>query len=116
MFKTLFEDRPIIERKYHDPDEPFNPYDRFNYNGYECDPNTGLTNDEIKANLKKMTEEMSDLPHPVAKAYAVKYVLENTRIDINQSDYFITLYSCNRIAMNFTLDKWKRERFGKYPK
>ncbi len=115
MFKTLSYDRPTIERKYHDPEKPFDAYKRFNYNGYECDSNTGLTNDEIKANLSELSNKLSDLPHPVAKANAVKYVLENTRIDINESDYFITLYSCNRLALCSTLKKWKTEKFSEIP-
>ncbi|MCQ2754067.1 MAG: hypothetical protein MJ231_03365 [bacterium] len=115
MFKTLNNDRATIERKYHNSGEPFDALKRFNYNGYECDSSTGLTNDEIKVNVEILSQKMSDLPHPVAKANIIKYVLENTRIDINQSDYFITLYCCNRLAINSVLYRWNDEKFSKMP-
>jgi hypothetical protein len=33
------------------------------------------------------------MPHPIAKAQAVAYVLDNTRIDVNARDYYIGLHS-----------------------
>ena len=115
MFKNLLKDRPIIERKYHNPDEPFNAYDRFGYVGYECDKSTGLSNDEIKANLDGLAKKYKNLPHPVAKALYVKYVLENTQIDVNESDYFITLRAITRIGKHHFQDCWYNEILEKSP-
>lgn len=108
MFK---EDRSFIENKYHKTDEPFNPYSRMAYHGYVFDKSTGLEDEEIKDGLSKLYEKIKDLPHPVAKAYAVKYVLENTKIDINEHDLFVGLWSVNRLANSVTLNKWNAEVF-----
>ena len=80
----LEKDRKFIENKYHMTNEPFNPYNRMAYHGYDYDVSTGMDDDEIKAGLKNLYEKIKDLPHPVAKAYAVKYTLDNTRIDVNE--------------------------------
>ncbi len=115
MFNALISDRKIIERKYHNPDEPFDPYQRFDYCGYECDEKTGITNEEIKKNVELLMQKNSSLPHPISKALAIKYVLENTRIDVNESDYFITLYCCKRIAANSTLYYWRDKKYAEMP-
>lgn len=111
MFKTFTFDRPFIETKYHWPDQPFNPYRRMAYHGYDYDASTGKTDEEIKQLLLALDGEIKDLPHPVAKARAVRLVLENTRIDVSGHDYFVGLYSWNRLADCVTLTKWKNEVF-----
>ena len=105
------DDRSFIENKYHKTDEPFNPYSRMAYHGYDFDKSTGLEDEEIKDGLSKLYEKTKDLPHPVAKACAVKYVLENTKIDINEHDLFVGLWSVNRLANSVTLNKWNAEVF-----
>ncbi len=105
------DDRSFIENKYHKTDEPFNPYSRMAYHGYDFDKSTGLEDEEIKDGLSRLYEKTKDLPHPVAKAYAVKYVLENTKIDINEHDLFVGLWSVNRLANPVTLNKWNDEVF-----
>ena len=115
VFKTLLADRPTIERKYHNPDEPFDAYSIFNYSGYECDKLTGLSNTEIKENMPALAKKYKDLPHPVAKALYVKYVLENTQIDINESDYFITLHACTRIGNKAFKIDWYNEILDEKP-
>lgn len=99
------------ENKYHKADEPFNPYRRMAYHGYEYDKSTELSDDEIKEGLGRLAEEIKNLPHPVAKAYAVKYVLGNTMTDINAHDYFVGLWSVNRLANDITVNRWNREVF-----
>lgn len=105
------DDRSFIENKYHKTDEPFNPYSRMAYHGYDFDKSTGLEDEEINDGLSKLYEKTKDLPHPVAKAYAVKYVIENTKIDINEHDLFVGLWSVNRLANSVTLNKWNAEVF-----
>ena len=107
----FLQDKKFLENKYHKTDEPFNPYSRMAYHGYDFDKSTGLEDEEIKDGLSKLYEKTKDLPHPVAKAYAVKYVLENTKIDINEHDLFIGLWSVNRLANSVTLNKWNAEVF-----
>lgn len=83
------------------------------YHGYDYDENTGLSDEEIKNVLLKLDKEILDLPHPVAKAKAIEYVLQHTRIDINSHDYFIGIYSWNRLSDCITVDKWQNEIFSK---
>lgn len=113
MFKTFDSDRKFIERKYHNPDEEFNPYQRMKYHGYGYDENSGLDDEGILNGLKMLEAEIEGLPHPVARAKAVKYVLENERLYINEHDYFVGMYSLNRLANSVTFNKWSGEAFGK---
>ena len=105
-------DRKFIENKYHKTDEPFNPYVRMAYHGYDYDKSTGLEDEEIRNVLAKLYEKIKALPHHAAKAYAVKYVLENTKIDINEHDFFVGLWSVNRLANCVTSDKWYEDVFN----
>lgn len=116
MFRHFEEDRPFIENKFHKTDEPFNAYRRMAYHGWECDPATGLDDKGIIEGLKAFEKEIENLPHPVAKAKAVEWVLENTRIDVNEHDYFIAFYTWNREIQKITCNKWYEQVFnGKIP-
>lgn len=106
-------DRRFIENKYHKTDEPFDPFRRMAYHGYDFDISTGLSDDEIRLGLERLSEETEKYPHPIAKAMAVKYVLENTRIDISEHDYFVGFYSLDRLASGVTQQKWYSEVFDK---
>ncbi len=106
---TFHTDRKYIENKYHNTEEPFNPYARMTYHGCNYDESTGKTDEEILQGLQALREELSTLPHPIAKARAVKYVLENTRIYVNEHDYFVGLYSVNRLANRVTVGVWSGE-------
>lgn len=108
MFNT---DREFIENKYHKTNENFDPFERMAYHGYDFDKSTGLEDEEISDGLAKLYEKTRGLPHPVAKAHAVKYVLENTKIDINEHDYFVGFWSVNRLANCVTSNKWNEEVF-----
>ncbi len=108
MFNT---DREFIENKYHKTNENFNPFERMAYHGYDFDESTGLEDEEINDGLAKLYEKTRRLPHPVAKAHAVKYVLENTQIDVNEHDYFVGFWSVNRLANCVTSNKWNDEVF-----
>ncbi|MGN1121145.1 MAG: pyruvate formate lyase family protein [Eubacteriales bacterium] len=112
MFQTLEQDRTYLENKYHDTSKPFDPYNRMAYHGYEYDPATGMTDEQIREGLRTLCKtETAALPHPVAKAKAFAYILEHTRIDINEHDYFIGMYSWGRLASETTLRRWNGELF-----
>ena len=111
MFKTLENDRAWLENKYHKVDEPFDPYSRMAYHGHDHDPATGRSDEEILEGLRTVAKECEGLSHPMAKAKAIEYVLRNTRIDTNEHDYFIGLYSWNRLLRETTVLKWKTEVF-----
>lgn len=111
MFKTLNDDRRFIERKYHDPDKPFDPYNRMAYHGWDADRSTGLSVDEIKDGLIQVAEKYAETSHEIQKARAVEYVLDNTRIDVNDRDYFPLIYTWGREIGATTVRKWQREVF-----
>ena len=111
MFRTLLQDREWIENKYHFTDQPFNPYKRMAYHGHDFDPATGMSDEEIRSGLRALATHTADMPHPIAKAHAIAYVLEHTRIDIDAHDYFFGLWSWNRLPAETTLSKWKQEIF-----
>lgn len=124
MFKSLESDREYLEQKYHKQDGTFEEqyvksahlntqYGRMAFHGYEYDPTTGLTDEEISGHLKEMIPQLDQLPRPVAKATAIRYVLENTRIDVNEHDYFIGIYSWNRLSREVTVSRWDNELFEK---
>ena len=112
MFRSFNEDRKFIERKYHDPEKPFNPYNRLAYHGWEADETTGLSVEEIKERLIKISEKYSGLSHEIRKARAVEYVLDNTRIDISDKDYFPLIYTWGREIDSMTINKWKTDVFN----
>ncbi len=109
MFKTFDQDRNAIARKYHNPDGDFNPYERMKYHGSGYDEASGLDDAGIISGLKKLSREIAPLPHPIARAKAVKYVLENERLFINEHDYFVGMYSLNRLADTITFNIWNQE-------
>ena len=109
------QDYEYIINKYHDTQKPFDPYRRRDYHGYEYDADTGLSDEEIKRGLLEADKILSSLPHPVAKARAIEFVLKNTKIDVNENDYFVGINSWNRLAEKITYDKWIRELFASIP-
>ena len=102
-------DRYHIERKYHDPEKEFNPFKRMAYLGSGYIEESGLDEDELKKGLLSLEDEIKNLPHSIAKAKAIKYVLENERLFINEHDYFVGLYALNRLSKTITFDKWEFE-------
>lgn len=117
MVKFTFDsDRATIRNKYHLCDKPFDPYARMAYHGYDFDEKTGMTDEQIREGLKSVREKTKSLSHPERKARAVEYVLQNTRIDIGESDFFPGIYSLNRLANTVTFNEWYDEVFdGKIP-
>jgi len=105
------QDYDYLINKYHDTKKPFDPYKRRAYHGYDYDKSTGLSDEEIFEGLLVLDKELQDYPHPVAKAKAIEYVLKNTRIDVNEHDYFFGIYTWNQAIKATTLLKWKEEVF-----
>lgn len=104
-------DRAWIEEKYHKKNEPFDPLRRMAYHGHDFDVTSGKTDEEIKQGLRALAKENEGASHPVAKARAVGYVLENTRIEVSAHDWFVGIYSLNRLITETTVRKWRHEIF-----
>ena len=108
------EDRNYIENKYHKTSQPFDPFKRMQYHGYEYDQNTGLDDHGIRVGLEKLFEKERGKDHFVIKAKGFAFVLDNMRIDVSKNDYFPGFYTWNR-PLNFMLNTWKDEVYSKYP-
>ena len=106
MLTNFEKDRAYIERKYHFPEQPFNGFARWNYHGYAFDESTGLSDEEIQNGLKTLKESIQDEPHPIQKAKLFAYVLDNTRIDVNEHDYFVGIWTWNRPISPYTVYPW----------
>ena len=87
-------------------DEPFDPFDRFPYHGYEYDESTGLSDAEMESKLNELYEKTRGLPHCVAKAKGFAFVLDNMRIDVNKHDYFIGMYNWAQPLNKTFISKW----------
>lgn len=106
------QDRDHIEHKFHDPEKPHDAYRRFAYHGYDYDPATGMDEETLKAGVRDLVDSMSGKSHAVIKAAAVKYLLDHTRIDVNEYDWYIGFYSWGRVIDEYTRLRWARELFG----
>lgn len=104
-------DRAWIEEKYHKKTEPFDPFRRMAFHGHDFDIASGKTDEEIKTGLRELAKSTAGLSHPVAKARAVDYVLQNTRIAVSEYDWFVGIYSLNRLLTETTVRKWRHEIF-----
>ncbi len=104
-------DRAWIEEKYHKKSEPFDPFRRMAYHGHDFDVSSGKTDAEIKEGLRVLAKKNEGASHPVVKARAVDYVLQNTRIEVSEHDWFVGIYSLNRLITETTVRKWRHEIF-----
>ena len=109
MFQGFEKDRYYIERKYHDPEQPFNGYARWNYHGYAYDESTGMDDEALQAGLRVLKEEIKDDPRPVQKAKLFAYALDHARIDVNEHDYFIGFWNWNRPISPHCVHPWEWE-------
>ena len=108
--KSLYDDLTFIENKYHKTSEPFDPYNRMAYHGYEYPP-TGFDDAEMEKGLCALEKETEGLPHPVAKARMFSYVLDHAKIDVNEKDWFVGFYNWGRPITKHTLNRWNDEVF-----
>ena len=109
------EDRNHIEKKYHLADKPFDPYRRWSYHGYEYESSTGMSDSEMDEALSKYTEELAGQPRPIIKASLFAFVLDNTRIDVSDHDWFPGIWSWGRMTAKYTSDVWAGEVRAAFP-
>ena len=107
-------DYEFITNKYHRQDKPFNPYARFVRRDELFNSETGLSPDAIMDGLRANDDE--SLTHPVRKANAFKYILENTRILCDERDIFPAINMIDQPLNGIFFNKWRDEVFdGKIP-
>ena len=98
-------DYEYIMNKYHPNGDRFKRWDII------FDEKTGMDGDEIKRQILIRDEKMSHLSHPVRKAEAFRFVLENTRISCDSRDIFPAINAIDRPLNATVIDKWEREVF-----
>ena len=116
MEKSIFpyeliskEDRDNIENKYHRQGEKFDPKKRMKHHGYDYDKSTGLSDEKIIAELDIIADKLKKEHHYKIKSELFSFILENTMIDINEHDYFVGMYTWDRVIDKNTVDKWQKE-------
>ena len=115
MFANLQNDRPLIERKYHDPAKEYDPFTRFAYHGYAFDEATGLSDEAMDAGLAALAESLKTESHPICKARLFAYVLDNTRIDVSAHDWFVGIWSWGRVLSRHSVLPWAKAVMQQYP-
>lgn len=105
------DDRQYILNKYHDQSKPFNPHRRFIRNDALFDSATGMDADAIIAGITEQDALLSALPHPVRKARAFAYVLQNTRISCDPRDLFPAIHMIDRPLNRTVIGAWRKEVF-----
>ena len=104
-------DYDYIINKYHDTAKPFDPLKRFLRRDELFSPDTGLAPEEILAGIAKRDERICELPTPIRKAEALRYVLESTRISCDPRDIFPAINMVDRPLRSTLIDKWRKEIF-----
>lgn len=104
-------DYDYIMNKYHMQDQPFDPHKRFIRNDAIFSESTGMAPDDIYAGILSRDAQIEDLPHPIRKAKALSYILENTRISCDSRDIFPAINMVDRPLRKALMERWKQEVF-----
>lgn len=104
-------DYDYIMNKYHAQDKPFDSHNRFIRNDAIFDETTGMHPDEIIAGILEQDDRLKDLSHPVRKAKAFQYILENTRIACDKRDIFPAINMIDRQPNKTIVAQWRGEVF-----
>ena len=106
------EDFEYIINKYHDTSKHFNSHARFIRRDELFAEETGMAPDDILSGIEKNDELYKKLPHPIRKAYALEYVLKNTRISCDGRDVFPAINMIDRPLRRVLINSWRREIFS----
>ena len=105
-------DYDYIMNKYHDSSKPFNSFERFIRRDEIFSDETGMDGDKIKEEIIRRDVEIKHLPHPVRKAKAFEFVLENTKISCDSRDIFPAINMIDRPLNSTLVKEWRNEVFG----
>ena len=98
-----------IMNKYHDQSEPFDSLKRFVRNDKIFDESSGMCANDIIEGIKEQDKKIAGAPHPVRKAKAFCYVLQNTRISCDNRDIFPAINMIDRPLNKTLIAEWKKE-------
>ena len=105
-------DYEYVMNKHHDRSRPYDIMNRFVRHDEIFDSATGMDGDEIAERLLLLDSENLDKPHPVRKAIALRFVLENTRIACDPRDLFPAINAMDRPLTGTLVRKWRAEALG----
>ena len=105
-------DYDYIMNKYHDSSKPFNSFERFIRRDEIFSDETGMDGDKIKEEIIRRDVEIKHLPHPVRKAKAFEFVLENSKISCDSRDIFPAINMIDRPLNSTLVKEWRNEVFG----
>ena len=111
MYMIKNEDYEYIRNKYHDTSRPFDPFNRFIRRDELFSSETGMDPEQLLAHISLQDEEHAHESHPVRKAYAMSFVLKNTRISCDPRDIFPAINMVDRPLREALIEKWKKEIF-----
>jgi len=111
MYYIKEEDYNYIKNKFHDCSKPFNPNQRFIRRDEIFSDETGLNGEEIKNGILERDKNFSNMLHPVRKALALTYVLENTKISCDMHDRFPAINMLDRPLNATIIKEWHKEIF-----
>lgn len=84
------------------------------YDNPNFEPGSGITDRDVLIDcVEKIAEEMNNEPHPIVKAKAIEFVLDNTAIEVNPLDWFGLNY-CGWLTWN-AAKKIQKRTFMKRP-
>ena len=105
-------DYEYVMNKHHDRSRPYDIMNRYVRHDEIFDSATGMDGDEIAERLLLLDSENLDKPHPVRKAIALRFVLENTRIACDPRDLFPAINAMDRPLTGTLVKKWRAEALG----
>ena len=105
-------DYDYIKNKYHDSKKPWDGTRRFIRKDELFSKETGIDADEICKRVMEQDEQLKDFPHPIRKARALEFILENTRISCDFRDRYPAINVSDRPIEKTVVSLWRREVFG----
>ena len=105
------QDYEYIANKYHDASKPWDGNHRFIRRDELFSAETGMDPEAILAQIPLLDAEHAHESHSVRKAYALSFVLKNTRISCDSRDIFPAINMVDRPLRGTLVEKWKKEIF-----
>ncbi len=100
-----------IKSKYVRPTGPVERFYRFQRADGIYEEDSGLAPDKIYEGIEALFENTKTEPHPVCKAKAFAYVLDNTRINCDIRDRYPAINMIDRPLHKIIINEWNREVF-----
>ncbi len=105
-------DYEYVRNKYHDISKPFDPFNRFIRHDEIFSEDSGMDPGDIISGIWENDKKYEQLPHPIRKARALEYVLNNTRISCDERDVFPAINMVDTPIAKTIVSKWRKDIFS----